>query len=432
MAASPVKFLFGFLVVSITLWMVFMFASRLVAWILSRILGASVGFRVGGWKCVRDVVVKFKKGAIESVSVGEIKVSLRQSLVKLGVGFISKDPKLQVLICDLEVVMRPSSKSSKKTKTRKPRSSGRGKWMVVANTARFLSVSVTDMVVKMPKSTIEVKELTVDISKDGGSKPGLLVTLHILPIFVYIGEPRISYDQSSNSNTGGCISSSQASFSMMEKSSAPFSCEELSLSCEFGHDREAGVVIQNVDITCGDVTVGLNEELLSKKKKSPDAFVHTEKVTELTSDSVASVKADKKQASLATLTKYASIFPEKDTSFPLFSEIGMLFLFKFMQCLYVVYNLSRFASFYQNWKVRFLHQEHGLVVENNIMGIQLKSTKSRSTEDVGESTRLDFLLDFSEIHLIREAGTSVLEIMKVDVISSVYIPVQVSPGQLSH
>ncbi|KAJ0026215.1 hypothetical protein Pint_08507 [Pistacia integerrima] len=413
MAASPVKFLFGFLMVSITLWMVFMFASRLVAWILSRILGASVGFRVGGWKCVRDVVVKFKKGAIESVSVGEIKVSLRQSLVKLGVGFISKDPKLQVLICDLEVVMRPSSKSSKKTKTRKPRSSGRGKWMVVANTARFLSVSVTDMVVKMPKSTIEVKELTVDISKDVGSKPGLLVTLHILPIFVYIGEPRISYDQSSNSNAGGCISSSQASFSMMEKSSAPFSCEELSLSCEFGHDREAGVVIQNVDITCGDVTVSLNEELLSKKKKSADAFVHTEKVTEPTSDSVASVKADKKQASLATLTKYASIFPEKAMFVSSLQPFEVCFILPKLE-------------------VRFLHQEHGLVVENNIMGIQLKSTKSRSTEDVGESTRLDFLLDFSEIHLIREAGTSVLEIMKVDVISSVYIPVQVSPGQLSH
>lgn len=37
------------------------FASGLLAWILSRILGASVGFRVGGWKCLRDVVVKFKK-----------------------------------------------------------------------------------------------------------------------------------------------------------------------------------------------------------------------------------------------------------------------------------------------------------------------------------------------------------------------------------
>lgn len=37
------------------------FASRLLAWILSRIVGASIGFRVGGWKCLRDVVVKFKK-----------------------------------------------------------------------------------------------------------------------------------------------------------------------------------------------------------------------------------------------------------------------------------------------------------------------------------------------------------------------------------
>lgn len=39
----------------------FRFASRLLAWILSRIVGASVGFRVGGWKCLRDVVVKFNK-----------------------------------------------------------------------------------------------------------------------------------------------------------------------------------------------------------------------------------------------------------------------------------------------------------------------------------------------------------------------------------
>ncbi|KAL2506067.1 RNA pol II promoter Fmp27 protein domain [Abeliophyllum distichum] len=149
MGASPAKFLFGFLFVSIVLWLIFMFASRLLAWILSRVLGASVGFRVGGWKCLRDVVVKFKKGAVESISVGEIRLSLRQSLVKLGVGFISRDPKLQVLICDLEVVMRVSKKSTQKTKSKKRRTSGRGKWMVLANMARFLSVSVTDLVLKV-------------------------------------------------------------------------------------------------------------------------------------------------------------------------------------------------------------------------------------------------------------------------------------------
>lgn len=91
------------------------------------------------------------QGAVESISVGEIRVSLRQSLVKLGVGFLSRDPKLQLLICDLEVVMRPSNKGTEKVKTSKarPRTSGRGKWMVVANIARFLSVSVTDLIVRV-------------------------------------------------------------------------------------------------------------------------------------------------------------------------------------------------------------------------------------------------------------------------------------------
>ncbi|RXH92539.1 hypothetical protein DVH24_033435 [Malus domestica] len=115
MAASPVNFLFCFLVICITLWLLFIFYSRLLAWILSRVVGASIRFQFGGWKCIRDLMVEFKKGAVESVSVGEIKLSLRQSLVKLF-GFISIDPKLQVLICDLEVVMRPSSRSTAKAK----------------------------------------------------------------------------------------------------------------------------------------------------------------------------------------------------------------------------------------------------------------------------------------------------------------------------
>lgn len=45
-----------------------------------------------------------------------------------------------------------------------------------------------------------------------------------------------------------------------------------------------------------------------------------------------------------------------------------------------------------------MHREHGLSVENNIMGIQLKTTKSQSTTDAGEN-RLDFQLEFREIHV---------------------------------
>lgn len=49
--------------------------------------------------------------------------------------------------------------------------------------------------------------------------------------------------------------------------------------------------------------------------------------------------------------------------------------------------------------MRFVHREYDLSVDNNIMGIQLKSIKSQSSEDVGETTRLDVQLDFSEIHV---------------------------------
>lgn len=67
-----------------------------------------------------------------------------------------------------------------------------------------------------PRATAEVKELKVDISKDGGSKHNLFVKLHILPISVY---------------------AIQMLSGFMEKPSASFNCEEFSLSCEFGHDR---------------------------------------------------------------------------------------------------------------------------------------------------------------------------------------------------
>lgn len=391
MAGSPVNFLFGFLILSITLWMLFIFASRLSAWILSRILGASVGFRVGGWKCLRDVVLKFKKGSVESICIGEIKLSLRQSLVKLGVAFVSRDPKLQLLICDLEIVMRKTSgKSMQKTESqKKARTSGRGKWMVMVNMARFLSISVTDLILRTPKATIEVKVLNVDISKDNGAKPNLFVKLSLSPIAVYMGEPRLSCDQSFSFNQEGSSTTAEASVAVTERSSAPLCCQALSLSCEFVHDWEVGVFIKNVDITSGEIITNLNEELFAKNKtSSSDTVSHAV-------GSVAATKPQKKQAS-SSLTKYTSVFPET-----------------------ICFNLPKL-------ELRFVHRGHDLVLENNIMGIQLKCIKSRSSEEMGDSTRLDFQMDFSEIHLLREAGTSVLEILKVDLVSTMYVPTQMS------
>ncbi|KAG7657824.1 FMP27 C-terminal [Arabidopsis suecica] len=394
MAASPAKFFFGFLIVSIVLWMIFILCSRLFAWMLSRVLGASVVFRVGGWKCLKDVVVKFKKGAIESVSASEIKLSLRQSLVKLGVGFLSRDPKVQVLISDLEVVMRSSTSTTnlQKAKSHKPRTSGRGKWMVVANVARFLSVSVADMVVKTTKVIVEVKELKLDINKDGGTKPNLYVKLNVLPILVHLCESRIISDQSSNVSFE-CCPASQASSASPDRSAATLFCDELSLSSEFGHDRAVGIVVRNVEVTSGDVILNFDEDSFPKSKQSSAPLRSDEVRTSATAASSAK-KPHKEHQLVAALAKYSSSFPEK-----------------------VSFSLPKLD-------VRCVNREHDLLAENNITGIQLRIVKSKSFEDTGESTRLDVQMELSEIHVFREADSSILEIMKVDVVSFIYIPVQ--------
>ncbi|GAB2289692.1 hypothetical protein Dimus_024000 [Dionaea muscipula] len=392
MDASPSKFLFQFLLFSIILWVIFIFAARLLALALSRIVGASVGFRVGGWKCLRDVVVKFKKGAIESVSVGEVRVSLRQSLVKLGFGFLSRDPKLQVLICDLEVVTRPFNKGNKTSSSRKPRTSGKGKWMVIANVARFLSVSVTDLVLKTPKATVEVKHLRVDISKDSSSKTSLFVRLFLSPIVAHIGEPQVSCDQSSSNSNEGCTLISQSSSSLVERAPAAFTCEELSLSCKFGHDREAGIIVEDVDLACGEVVSNLNEELFQQSKKAKTA---SDAVKDSSTD-LGTEKVSSKKQGISSITKFSNLFPEK-----------------------VSFSLPKLD-------VKFVHQQHNLIEENHIKGIQLTSRKLRSSEDLGESMHLDVQLDLNEINLLRDAGTSLMEILKVNVVSSVYVPLQPS------
>jgi len=109
----------------------------------------------------------FGQGAVESVSIGEIKLCLRKSSVKLGTG-VSKNPKLQLSICNLEISLRTSkskkgtAKRTQKAKKSKPRSSGKGKgkgkWKLIANIARFFSLSMTKFVLKVAMSYYDVPE----------------------------------------------------------------------------------------------------------------------------------------------------------------------------------------------------------------------------------------------------------------------------------
>jgi len=99
------------------------------------------------------------QGAVESLSVGEIKLSFRRYLVDHSTGFRSWDPKLQLIICNIEVVTRPPIKSTE-VKKKKPKKSssgssgkgkgkGKGKWKTISNIAKYLSLCVTNVVLKV-------------------------------------------------------------------------------------------------------------------------------------------------------------------------------------------------------------------------------------------------------------------------------------------
>ncbi|WJX63369.1 hypothetical protein P8452_48262 [Trifolium repens] len=396
MVVSAINFLIVFFLFCVALALAFIFSSALLSWILSRVLKASVEFCVGGCSSLQDVVIKFEQGATESVSIGEIKLSLIHSPVEHGAGVGSWNPKLQLLIRNLEVVMRPTIKSSGKKKTQKTqksksktRSFGKGKWRTIVNIARYFSFSLTEFVLKTPKGTIGIGKVNVDISKGGGSESNLFISVHILPIVVHIGDPQVSCDQLSEFSGGGSSVSSQASVVPIEKSSAPFICEKFFISCEFGHRRD--IVIKNVDISIGEVTVNLNERLLAKKKRPSESPSGSDRSKGSNIDPMSTKQSSTKEEKLE---RFISLFPEK-----------------------VGFNLPKL-------NVSFEHCEYGISVENNITGIQFSSVKSRSNKDIGESTRFHFQLEFRDIHLLREAGASVLEITKVNLVSFVCVPVQ--------
>ncbi|XP_051126536.1 protein SABRE-like [Andrographis paniculata] len=382
-------FLFKFISVSIVLWIVFLFIAKLVLRIVTRAMGASIAFRFAGCNCLRDVVLKLNKGAVESICVGEIRLSLRKSLVTLGAFFGSGNPKLHFVICNLEIVTRSSGKSTSKPRTKKSSGSGKGKAkkiMVLANMARFLSITLIEFGLKTPKASLDIQELRVDISKVGGSEPGVFVKMLIFPIKVYLGKSHVAAGLSENA-------SGSFSNQLTAGACSAFTCEEFALLCEFGHCREAGLVVRNLDITTGEICANLNEELLLKEKSSSDTS-HPPSEVVPAANSVSTKNPKEKQPLSAVMLKYTSMFPEK-ASFIL-PKIG----------------------------VKFAHRSFGLLFENDIIGIQLKCMKSRVVEDSGESIKLGVQLEFSEIHLLREIGIPVVEILKLDIATSACIPLQ--------
>ena len=78
--------------------------------------------------------------------------------------------------------------------------------------------------------------MRLDISKSGGPNPALYVKLYLNPLLVQICDSQISSDHSGFDH-GDYFLTGQTSFDIAEKDSAPFIFEDLSVACEFVHDR---------------------------------------------------------------------------------------------------------------------------------------------------------------------------------------------------
>lgn len=78
--------------------------------------------------------------------------------------------------------------------------------------------------------------------------------------------------------------------------------------CLFFLDREVGIVIKNVDISCGEVTVNLNERLLVKRKRSSESPSVSDRSIGSNVDHTSTKPSLTKEEKLA---RYSSLFPEK-------------------------------------------------------------------------------------------------------------------------
>eukprot|EP00250_Pteridium_aquilinum_P012865 c20993_g1_i1 orf=354-8423(+) len=389
MELTPAIFLALFLLLSVTGWLLFMFAARLAAWMVSRMIGAELRFRIGGLTCLKDISLNFKKGTLESLVIGEVRIrTCRPSLDSHG-NESARTAMLQVLLYDAEAVLRkPAEQSSKKGHRHKRHLSGRGKWMILVNIAKYVTLSVVELVVQVPDWTIEVKELDLgmDSEESGLSFLGARLILTNCNI----------YDRDQNANSEHALSLGQRLLSVgglgsvVDGISAPCSIEHLSINSSFGHAREQGVTVRQLDVMFGDVLLDVNEELVRKL-----TFSRSRKEVKVTEPSLHLKEASQQVVASANQGHFLANAPEKASL-----------------------NLPRLL-------IKCSHKEKKHTLENEVTGVQLVCTKVQHMDDLGGSlSHLDIHMDSGEIQLLRDGDKSLVEIMRTAVIASMEIPKQ--------
>ncbi|KAJ4793688.1 Golgi-body localization protein domain isoform 1 [Rhynchospora pubera] len=375
-------------------WVLLVIATQLMILVMRHLLGISIKFRIAQINCIKDVSIQFKKGVMESISIGEIKLILKESLLDLGLTLSSRNSIFELVLSDFTIAMRSklTTQSAKKKKSKPPNKkkpgSGGGKekkLMMLAKAARFLSLSVINITFKTPKAAIGVKELKVDLTTCEGLHKSYKFRLHMMPILVYmfptdafLGQP-INFSNVEEMANGQTCSNS-------------VTCEDFLVTCELEKYRDEGVKIRELDVKFGAIIVNSNESLLANKK--PVATVGPSSCVDAPSNTIKSgKKSSGLESKVSSLRKQIVHLPEK-----------------------VSLNMPKLD-------VRFTHQVHCLSVYNSITGISLRATKSPSTDESrNSSSQLGLQLDFSEIHLLRDGSSSILEILRVAASASFNIP----------
>uniref|UniRef100_A0A0D9VU36 FMP27/BLTP2/Hobbit GFWDK motif-containing RBG unit domain-containing protein n=1 Tax=Leersia perrieri TaxID=77586 RepID=A0A0D9VU36_9ORYZ len=377
-----------------------LFLAKAVAWVLRRAAKLSIGCRSYGFNYLRDITINSPKGAVDSICIGEIRLGLRRPLTHLGFTILNHGPILQLQISDLDIVLRQPAKtpSKKKPPPRKSTSTslakakgkpkGQAKWRLITNIASLLSLSIVELRLKAPKAALGIKDLKIDLSKTGGLDPVLNVEVHILPLFVQALESDgIDNSTSVFSKLDWWVSGQYCS-AMDTADCSSFLFEDITLLCDL-HKRDKGIGVKNLDLISGPIVVNLEEKLFTKKKS-------TSTVADKTDGPAVDIKPDTKSegSKLSSLNKKIDLLPEK-----------------------VSFNMSKLD-------LKFLPKDHGLSINNEIGGISVRLVKSQPHSDFGEATHLQLETDVSDIHILMDGATSVLEVVKVATVASANIPIQ--------
>eukprot|EP00850_Spirogloea_muscicola_P021121 SM000237S08138 [mRNA] locus=s237:43058:57701:- [translate_table: standard] len=262
MASSPVHLLLLFLLLAIGSWTAVRFIGKGLALLISALTGNSIRCRFIGLFRVKDVTVVFKKGAIASLAVKEVRFSYGHTMKPIS-GSWTRPSKLCMHLLEVDIVLqgpRPTSTKQKhqKKKIRTQNKSGRGLWRLVNSVARVLTLNVADITLRslqVPDLSLSLRSLFFSGYIEGGAS--------YLGVQLELGRFRVSVTESIErrasplQRTLGLLwrPPSQADFHVID-------VEHLLTDFRFFHHKDAGILLQTAAVECGAIIVQATDRLL--------------------------------------------------------------------------------------------------------------------------------------------------------------------------